>query len=147
MDSFEAVANCVPFDAAFLSELSPTNAKPAASNNVGSLGVESLLYVLNSRGYLVLGAPSDQFARLQWKEQLTQLGQEGGGTLVAFMKLMIPVHELLEEMDRSKSSNGTELVGEEEKQAKPDKKAAPSGVPVSAKVPYVFYSLACFRKA
>lgn len=141
VDSFEAVASCVPFDPAFLGELSPTNSKPASANNVGALGVESLLYVLNSRGYLVLGAPSDQFARLQWKEQLTQLGQEGGGTLVAFMKLMIPVHELLEEMERKRNGECTE--GE----STPDKKAAPSVAPVSSKVPSVFYSLACFRKA
>lgn len=134
MNSFEAVACCAPFDPAFLQELSLTNPNPACGNHVPTLGLSSLLYPLNHRGYLVVGAPSDQFARLQLKEQLLELDQRGGGSLMSFMKLQIPVQELLDERNNSESGEKSVAGGKGEEVSK-------------RKGPGVLYSIACFRKA
>jgi hypothetical protein len=137
-----------------LKELSTSNVSPRAQNNVGALGIPSLLHVLNGGGYLVLGAPSDQFARLSWKEQLAQFDAKGKGALKSFLKLKIPVHELL----------GQPVLKNEDDEGKSN--AVPVSVPASpptpfgsaqkrsphfpfsssASVPSVFYSIAVFRR-
>jgi len=128
------VACCAPFDPAFLKQLTLTNPNPACGNNVPTLGLSSLLYPLNYRGYLVVGAPSDQFARLQLKEQLLELDQKGEGALLTFMKLQIPVQELLDEKNNTEGGEASVAGGKDGEVSK-------------KKTPVVLYSIACFRKA
>ncbi len=82
----------------------------------------------------MLGAPSDQFARLQLKEQLLELDQQGDGSLLTFMKLQIPVQELLDERNNTEGGEASVAGGKDGEMSK-------------RKTPCVLYSIACFRKA
>lgn len=105
------------------------------------LSLKSLLFPLNASGFLILGAPSDQFARLQLKEQLLELDQKGVGSLMMFMKQLIPVQELMDERDGKEGGKeggegkeGSGSVGEVDASGR------------TKKVPSVMYSLAVFKK-
>jgi len=109
--TFNFVYNALPLDPSRINpqtgEYTATPATPQLDR--ATLSVKELLRITNWGGYLIMGAPTVDFERLKWKEQLMNLTQDqndGFGSLGKFhvyFELSVPVFDVLHtELDELK---------------------------------------------